>query len=60
MSKYTFLIWKNLLRNRRRSILTVLSMAISLFLISILFSIYAMFYFRDIGEDSVLRPAVYP
>ncbi len=55
MSKYTFLIWKNLLRNRRRSILTVLSMAISLFLISILFSIYAMFYFRDIGEDSVLR-----
>lgn len=46
---------KNLLRNRRRTILTVLSMAASLFLLGTLLSVYAAFYHRETTEGQALR-----
>ena len=55
MGKYIFLIWKNVLRNGRRSVLTVLSMAISVFLIGVLLSIYAMFYLREVSDSAASR-----
>src|SRR5215470_5844080 len=39
MTKYTMLVLKNLLRNKRRTILTVLSIAVSLFIFSVLVSL---------------------
>src|SRR5215470_2827346 len=39
MTKYTMLVLKNLLRNKRRTILTVLSIAVSLFVFSVLVSL---------------------
>jgi len=39
MQKYAILVLKNLLRSRRRTILTILSMAVSLFIFSILVSL---------------------
>ncbi len=55
MWKYVPLTFKNLLRNRRRTILTVLSVTISLFLLGVLLSAYAAFYHRDTSPDSALR-----
>ena len=49
------LIRKSLLRNVRRSVLTVLSVAISLFLLATLFSVYAAFYHRPIAADQAQR-----
>jgi putative ABC transport system permease protein len=39
MTKYLTLIFKNLLRNKRRTILTILSIALSLFIFSVLLSL---------------------
>ncbi len=55
MGKHLFLIWKNLLRNRRRTALTVFSSGISVFLIGALISVYALMYARDASEESALR-----
>ncbi len=55
MWKYFPFTVKNLLRNRRRTILTVLSVTVSLFLLGILLSVYAAFYHREVPADSALR-----
>ena len=39
MTKYLKLIFKNLLRSKRRTILTILSIAVSLFIFSVLVSL---------------------
>ncbi len=55
MRKYIPFVFKNLLRNRRRSTLTALSMAVSLLLLGILLSVYATFYQRESYEEQPLR-----
>jgi len=42
--KYIPLVFKNLFRNKRRTILTVLSVTVSLFLLGFLLTVYAAFY----------------
>lgn len=53
--KFLPLIVKNLFRNGRRTILTVLSVAVSLSLLGFLLTIYAAFYVRDGSDEQVLR-----
>ena len=55
MGKHLFLVWKNLLRNKRRTVLTVFSSGISVFLIGALISVYALMYGTDISEESAMR-----
>ena len=55
MWKYIPFTFKNLLRNRRRTILTVLSAAVSLFLLGVLLSVYATFFLREASEEQALR-----
>lgn len=55
MGKHLYLILKNLRRNRRRTVLTVLSTTISVFLIGALISVYAIFFAREVSEASALR-----
>ena len=55
MLKFIPLIGKNLLRNRRRTILTILSVAASLFLLGILLTVYAAFYHRPTADDQARR-----
>ena len=55
MWKYLPLTFKNLLRNRRRSVLTILSVTVSLFLVGVLLSIYAAFFQREVSEEQALR-----
>ncbi len=52
---YLHLIVRNLLRNRRRTVLTVFSMTVSLFLLGILLSVYAVFYQREPYGEQALR-----
>lgn len=55
MGKHLFLIWTNLRRNKRRTVLTVFSSGISVFLIGALISVYALMYAREVSEDSAMR-----
>ncbi|MEZ5363468.1 MAG: FtsX-like permease family protein [Bryobacterales bacterium] len=55
MFKFFPLVGKNLFRNSRRTILTVLSVAASLFLLGVLLTVYAAFYFRDTPADQAQR-----
>jgi putative ABC transport system permease protein len=55
MLKFVPLVGKNLFRNRRRTILTVLSVAASLFLLGILLTVYAAFFHRDTSPDQAKR-----
>ena len=55
MLKFIPLVGKNLFRNRRRTILTVLSVAASLFLLGILLTVYAAFYHRNAPPGQALR-----
>ncbi len=55
MANHLFLIWKNLRRNTRRSVLTVFSSAISVFLIGTLLAVYGMFFEREVSEESAMR-----
>ena len=55
MGNHLFLIAKNLRRNTRRTVLTVFSSAISVFLIGALLSVYGMLYHREMAEESALR-----
>ena len=55
MLKLISLARKNLTRNRRRTVLTVLSMAVSLFLLGVLLSLYAAFYHRPTTDAQALR-----
>src|ERR1043166_2762111 len=58
MLRYFPLIAKNSWRNRRRTILTILSVAASLSLLGILMAIYAAFYLSDPPPAQALRLAV--
>jgi putative ABC transport system permease protein len=53
--KYIPFTFRNLLRNRRRTILTVLSVTISLFLLSLLFTVYTAFYHRERPPEQARR-----
>ena len=55
MLRFVPLTFKNLLRNRRRTILTVASITMSLLLVGVLLSVYAAFYFRVGPEEEALR-----
>jgi putative ABC transport system permease protein len=55
MIRYIPLIFKNSLRNRRRSILTIVSIAASLCLLGVLMAMYHEFYLKDASADSSLR-----
>jgi putative ABC transport system permease protein len=57
MFKYLSFALKNSLRNRRRTILTVLSVSLSLFLLGTLVAIYFAFYHRDGAPEQALRVA---
>jgi len=49
------LITKNSFRNRRRSLLTIVSIAASLCLLGLLLTIYHTFFFTEVSPDSALR-----
>lgn len=53
--KHLPMIVKNVWRNRRRTILTVLSIGVSLCLLGVLLAIYHAFYFSDPTPDQALR-----
>lgn len=55
MLRYTPLVFKNCWRNKRRTSLTVLSVAASLSLLGVLLAIYHAFYFSDPPPDQALR-----
>lgn len=55
MGKYLRLAFKNSVRNRRRTLLTLLSVGVSLFLLATLVSIYAAFYHREQTPEQALR-----
>lgn len=52
---YLPLIVKNGFRNRRRSVLTILSIAVSLCLLGVLLTIYHSFFFTEATPDQALR-----
>jgi putative ABC transport system permease protein len=53
--KYMPLVFKNLLRNKRRTILTVLSVTVSLFLLGFLLTVYAAFYHPKTSDEHHAR-----
>ena len=53
--KHLPMIVKNVWRNRRRTILTILSIGVSLCLLGVLLAIYHAFYFADPTPDQALR-----
>src|SRR5258708_1895140 len=55
MLRYLPIILKNSLRNRRRSTLTILSVAASLCLLGIVFALYQAFYLRESTPAQALR-----
>lgn len=55
MGRYLSLVWKNTLRNRRRSLLTITSMALSLCLLGIMMAIYFALYLSDTPPAQALR-----
>jgi putative ABC transport system permease protein len=57
MFRYFPLVAKNCWRNRRRTTLTILSVAASLSLLGVLMAIYAAFYFSDPPPEQALRLA---
>src|SRR2546426_35416 len=57
MFKYIPLAFKNSLRNRRRTLLTVLSVSVSLFLLGTLIAVYFAFYHREGPPEQALRTA---
>ena len=55
MFRYLPLVAKNCWRNRRRTVLTILSVAASLSLLGVLMAIYAAFYISDPPPESARR-----
>lgn len=55
MFRHLSLIFRNCFRNRRRSILTVISIAASLCLLAMLLTIYHTFFFTEATPDQALR-----
>ena len=53
--RYLPLVVKNSLRNRRRSLLTVLSIGASLCLLGVLMAMYWAFYYSEPSAESALR-----
>jgi len=49
------LIFRNAVRNRRRSILTILSIAASFCMLGVLMAMYSMFFLRQATPDGALR-----
>ncbi len=58
MFRFVSLMFKNSLRNRRRSILTIGSMAVSLCLLGVLFAIYRTLFLADATPAEALRLVV--
>ncbi len=58
MFRFLPLVFKNSLRNRRRSILTISSMAVSLCLLSVLLSMYHALFFGQATPGQALRLVV--
>ncbi|HTM50096.1 MAG TPA: FtsX-like permease family protein [Bryobacteraceae bacterium] len=58
MFRYLPLVTRNAWRNRRRTVLTILSVAASLSLLGILMAIYAAFYASDPPPEQALRLTV--
>lgn len=52
--KYVRMIWKNAIRNKRRTILTILSISVCIFLLSTLRTVVTELY-RDVGSTNSLR-----
>jgi putative ABC transport system permease protein len=55
MARHLPLILKNCWRNKRRTVLTILSIGVSLCLLGVLMAIYHAFYFSDPPPESALR-----
>ena len=55
MRKYIPFAFKNSIRNKRRTILTILSISVSLFLLGMLFALYHAFYYRSGPPEQALR-----
>jgi len=55
MFRHFSLIFRNCLRNRRRSFLTIVSIAASLCLLGLLLTIYHTFFFTEATPDQALR-----
>jgi len=55
MFRHLPLIFKNSLRNRRRSLLTIVSIAASLCLLGLILALYYSFYLMDATPDQALR-----
>ncbi len=55
MIRFLPFIFKNSLRNRRRSLLTIASVAMSLCLLGVLFALYRSFFHGDQTPESALR-----
>jgi putative ABC transport system permease protein len=55
MFRHFSLIFRNCLRNRRRSFLTIISIAASLCLLGLLLTIYHTFFFTEATSDQALR-----
>jgi putative ABC transport system permease protein len=55
MFRYLSLIWKNSVRNRRRSVLTICSLGASLCLLGLLFAIYRALFLADAPPSQALR-----
>ena len=58
MLRYIPLVFKSSMRNRRRSVLTILSIGVSLSLLGVLMAVYYAFYFSDPTPDQALRIVV--
>ena len=55
MLRYIPLIFKSSMRNRRRSVLTILSIGVSLCLLGVIMAVYYAFYFSDPTPEQALR-----
>ena len=55
MFRYLPLVWKNGLRNRRRSLLTISSIAASMCVLGVLMAMYSAFFYEQPSQGSALR-----
>lgn len=55
MFRHFSLIFRNSIRNRRRSLLTIVSIAVSLCLLGLLVALYRSFFFSEATPDQALR-----
>src|SRR4051794_3855442 len=58
MWKYLPFAFKNSLRNKRRTLLTIASISVSLLLLGMLVAVYHLFYYRDAPPEEALRLVV--